>query len=576
MSPHMPSQSCIRLPAARLAAGLIMLLGLATAGCNFGLEIENPKDDPTDPDDTGGGPGPGTWYRDADGDGYGNPNEVVRTSTQPSGYVADSTDCDDTNATAFPGGTEVCDGADNDCNGTVDDNPADGDTWYTDSDLDGFGDPLAPVVACDQPAGTVTNTLDCADTDPREPVIADALNGNTGGAGTVSDPVASLQEAIFMATGCVIAQPGTYTEAIDFGGRSLTVTGLEGAMSTTIDPGTSPCGVGSPLSCVSAVTIASNTNASPTLQGFTIRGGSGASFYSSTSTTCADSAPSHEGQNTCTVHLYEYCGGGIRIEGDDPHLVDLAIVDNVLPDFTQQSSGSFEQIWRYSYGGGICVQGGVVSLEGVTIGNNQADTGGGIYATSGSVLTLSQVDLSTNIASDGGGVFLDGADLSATNALLACNQADVDGGGVFTAGGTVSLTNVSLYGNACSISGDARGSELFQQGSGTVQLNNTVVQATSSAWALYGSSTGQFSYNDVYNSSSGVRTYGGSFTAGTRDISEDPSFVDAHCSSSSRPSFALAGSSPAIDAGDPEAAYNDADGSRNDMGAYGGPYGVWP
>ena len=30
-------------------------------------------------------------------------------------------DCDDNNASAFPGGTEVCDRVDNDCNGLVDD-----------------------------------------------------------------------------------------------------------------------------------------------------------------------------------------------------------------------------------------------------------------------------------------------------------------------------------------------------------------------------------------------------------------------------------------------------------------------
>jgi hypothetical protein len=572
MSPLPSCHGCIRALAATLA-----VLGAALAtGCNFGLEIENPKEDPTVPDDTGGGgPGPDTWYRDADGDGYGDPNEVVRATSQPSGYVADSSDCDDTDASSHPGGTEVCDGADNDCNGTVDDNPTDGETWYTDSDLDSFGDPAAPVLACQQPSGTVSNTLDCDDSTPREPVIVDALSGNTGGAGTVGDPLASLQAAIDQAGGCVIAQPGTYREAIDLGGKSITVTGIEGAMSTTIDPGTMACGLGDPQACISAVTIASSSNASPTLRGFTIRGGSGTTLYSSTSTTCADSSPSHEGQNTCTVHLYEYCGGGIRVQGDDPHLENLAIVDNVLPDFTQQSSGSFEQIWRYSYGGGLCVQGGVVSMDGVTIGNNQADTGGGIYATAGAVLTMSQVDLSTNIASDGGGIFLDGSDASITNAVLACNQADVDGGGMFTAGGTVSLTNVSFYGNACASSGDQRGSELFQQGSGTVQFHNVVAQGTSSVWALYGSGNGQFSYNDVYNSSSSARTYGGSFTAGTRDISEDPSFTNAHCSSSSRPSFTLAGSSPAIDAGDPDSAYNDADGSRNDMGAYGGPYGSW-
>ena len=35
------------------------------------------------------------------------------------------------------------------------------------------------------------------------------------------------------------------------------------------------------------------------------------------------------------------------------------------------------------------------------------------------------------------------------------------------------------------------------------------------------------------------------------------------------------GYSPAIDAGDPVSRYDDFDGSRNDMGAYGGPGGDW-
>jgi hypothetical protein len=33
--------------------------------------------------------------------------------------------------------------------------------------------------------------------------------------------------------------------------------------------------------------------------------------------------------------------------------------------------------------------------------------------------------------------------------------------------------------------------------------------------------------------------------------------------------------SPCIDAGDPDRAYDDADGSLNDIGAYGGPGGSW-
>jgi len=54
---------------------------------------------------------------DLDGDGYRSPLPGLRAGE------ADScgTDCDDRNASAHPGGSEVCDGADNDCNGVVDD-----------------------------------------------------------------------------------------------------------------------------------------------------------------------------------------------------------------------------------------------------------------------------------------------------------------------------------------------------------------------------------------------------------------------------------------------------------------------
>lgn len=35
------------------------------------------------------------WYQDLDGDLFGNPDEVLLSNTEPSGYVLDNTDCDD-------------------------------------------------------------------------------------------------------------------------------------------------------------------------------------------------------------------------------------------------------------------------------------------------------------------------------------------------------------------------------------------------------------------------------------------------------------------------------------------------
>ena len=110
------------------------------------------------------------WYVDADADGYGNANMGVAACMQPTGFVADATDCDDINALNNPMGTEVCDGIDNNCDTFVDDaDPAvvyDGSNmWYIDADGDGYGVVDQSTEACVQPTGYVDNTDDCDDVD---------------------------------------------------------------------------------------------------------------------------------------------------------------------------------------------------------------------------------------------------------------------------------------------------------------------------------------------------------------------------------------------------------------------------
>jgi hypothetical protein len=43
------------------------------------------------------------FYRDADGDGWGDPNVTIMSCSEPTGYVANNTDCDDSNSNVFPG-----------------------------------------------------------------------------------------------------------------------------------------------------------------------------------------------------------------------------------------------------------------------------------------------------------------------------------------------------------------------------------------------------------------------------------------------------------------------------------------
>ncbi len=87
------------------------------------LEVCNGADDDCDgavddaDEDVVGG---SSWYADQDGDGYGNVEDVVVACVAPAGYVSDGTDCDDTSSSVNPGALEVCNGADDDCDGAVD------------------------------------------------------------------------------------------------------------------------------------------------------------------------------------------------------------------------------------------------------------------------------------------------------------------------------------------------------------------------------------------------------------------------------------------------------------------------
>ncbi|MFH1466506.1 MAG: MopE-related protein [Pseudomonadota bacterium] len=120
-----------------------------------------------------------TWYLDHDGDGYGGTSYPVTACSAPSGFVADSSDCDDGDATVFPGAPEACDGVDHDCDGAVnEDDAVDAATWYQDADSDGYGEATDASVACAAPTGFVADGSDCDDDDAMvHPGATETCNG---------------------------------------------------------------------------------------------------------------------------------------------------------------------------------------------------------------------------------------------------------------------------------------------------------------------------------------------------------------------------------------------------------------
>ena len=107
-----------------------------------------------------------SYYADADNDGFGDSGATAQVEcSQPANTSLDNTDCDDSDNTSFPGATEVCDNADNDCDGSIDEGVG-GNNYYPDSDNDGFGDSTAsPVDSCTAPANHVLDNSDCNDSD---------------------------------------------------------------------------------------------------------------------------------------------------------------------------------------------------------------------------------------------------------------------------------------------------------------------------------------------------------------------------------------------------------------------------
>ncbi|NCG21960.1 MAG: hypothetical protein GWP91_23330, partial [Rhodobacterales bacterium] len=109
------------------------------------------------------------WNADLDRDGYGTPTNTIAQCNDPGAdWTLDDRDCNDTDSSINPFGLEICDFADNNCDGAVDD--ADNDvtgqpSWYVDLDGDGYGSGPADTTCLAAP-GWVTNNQDCDDNLP--------------------------------------------------------------------------------------------------------------------------------------------------------------------------------------------------------------------------------------------------------------------------------------------------------------------------------------------------------------------------------------------------------------------------
>ncbi len=221
----------------------------------------------------------------------------------------------------------------------------------------------------------------------------------------------------------------------------------------------------------------------------------------------------------------------------------------------------------------IKVEGGLV--QGFTIETGLSLFGGGIQAGGSAVLrhlilrsNHARVGLVQPWGGFGGGAYLSGS-ARMENCLVFSNSAVKRGGGIFIDPnpGRVRIVNCTIYGNVAegqfTLLADSAGGGIASL-NGVAQVENCIVIGN----------TGKDIRPlppDIFAPSVFHTNAGQEWTeVSSTNLAVDPLFVNP-----AGGDFQLADGSPSIDAGNPSSAYDDPDGSVNDMGAYGGPHGDW-
>jgi hypothetical protein len=107
------------------------------------------------------------WLQDEDGDKYiilrlvGEPGSCSLDGPGLTEAEALGVDCNDHDASVYPGADERCGGGDEDCDGDLDLDPIDPLTWYPDPDGDGYGLEAEALLACAPPLGAAEQPGDC-------------------------------------------------------------------------------------------------------------------------------------------------------------------------------------------------------------------------------------------------------------------------------------------------------------------------------------------------------------------------------------------------------------------------------
>jgi len=255
-------------------------------------------------------------------------------------------------------------------------------------------------------------------------------------------PKVTIQAAIVIATDGdeIIVAPGTYYEAIDFGGKAIDLHSSAGRGVTTIDA----TGLNT-----SVVTCSGGEGLGTVLEGFTITRGNahlgGGMLNESSSPTVTNCIFT---ENTAAAH-----GGGMCNDwSSSPAVTNCIFTGNIAGSngggmynylgSTIVSDCTFTGNTAAS-GGGMQNTSSSPTITDCVFEANEADDGGGMYNSNNSnpditncMFTNNSAHASDQTPRGGGGVYNDGSSPTIDNCIFTANIAPDDGGGILNANGS--------------------------------------------------------------------------------------------------------------------------------------------
>lgn len=258
-----------------------------------------------------------------------------------------------------------------------------------------------------------------------------------------------------------------------------------------------------------------------------------------------------------------YLKNGVNLKGEDP--------ENTIID----AEGSDQVLNLFNYNSGI--------ISNFTITNGYSNLGGGIYAENSSGILSNLIVVGNRASEAGTGIYLRNSDgLIMNNLIVYGNASSADTGNNGPAQVEIDDSNVTFNNNVVAF-GDSDGIRL-NFGADGVYENNIFYE---NGFAGEGSgfadtddvTDAEIRYNICFNNSaSDFYLNGVDLTAQeannlspadpiSNNFSANPLFFDP-----TGGDFFLQGGSPAIQAGDPNPSFNNPNGTRNDIGAFGGPF----